>query len=246
MLYNETSHKKSATDQLRDGSTNNKHPESKKLTLKESTMKMSKLINILVGVATLASASAAFAANEGYLVDTRGNVVRNNYGECWRTGYWTPAMATEECDGTLAKKKTGSEIGPEAAAFPKATLQAETLFDFDKAVLRPAGKQALDEFVTKMQANPSVELLLVTGYTDQIGTDKYNQKLSERRAAAVKTYLVSKGVEAKRIETVGKGEKDPVKSLKDCKGNHGKKLIACLQPNRRVVVEIEMQKPTKK
>lgn len=209
-------------------------------------MKVSKLINILIGVATLVSASAAFAANEGYLIDSRGAVVRNNYGECWRTGYWTPAMATEECDPTLAQKKTGKETGPEAAAFPKATLQAETLFDFDKAVLRPAGKQALDEFVTKMKEYPQVELLLVTGYTDQIGTDKYNQKLSERRAAAVKSYLVSKGIEGKRIETVGMGKKDPVKSLKECKGNHGKKLIACLQPNRRVVVEIKMQKPTKK
>lgn len=208
-------------------------------------MKTSKLINILVGIATLVTAGAAFA-HDGYLTDTRGNVVRNNYGECWRTGYWTPAMAIEECDPTLAKKKSGSEIGPEGAAFAKATLQAETLFDFDKSVLRPAGKQALDEFVTKMKDHPQVELLLVTGHTDQIGTDKYNQKLSERRAAAVKAYLVSKGIDGKRIETVGKGEKEPVKSVKECKGSKGKKLIECLQPNRRVVVEIKMQKPTKK
>lgn len=214
-------------------------------------MKMSQLVKILIGVVALVSASSAFAAKEGYLVDTRGNVVRNNYGECWRTGYWTPAMAIEECDASLVKKETVKketvkEIGPEAAAFPKATLQAETLFDFDKAVLRPAGKQALDEFVTKMEQYPQVELLLVTGHTDQIGTDKYNEKLSERRAAAVKTYLVGKGIDAGRIETVGKGEKEPVKSVKECKGNRGKNLIECLQPNRRVVVEIKMQKPTKK
>ncbi len=207
-------------------------------------MKMSKLMNVLIAVAALASASSAFAAREGYRVDTRGNVVRNNYGECWRTGYWTPAMAIEECDSSLAK--TGKGIGPEAAAFAKATLQAETLFDFDKSVLRPAGKEALDEFVTKMKDHPEVELLLVTGHTDQIGSDKYNQKLSERRAASVKAYLVSKGIAANRIETVGMGEKEPVKSLKECKGSHGKKLIECLQPNRRVVVEIKMQKPTQK
>jgi len=206
-------------------------------------MKMSKLMNVLIAVAALASASTAFAAKEGYLVDTRGNVVRNNYGECWRTGYWTPAMAIEECDASL---KSGKGIGPEAGAFAKATLQAETLFDFDKSVLRPAGKEALNEFVTKMQAHPEVELLLVTGHTDQIGTDKYNQKLSERRAASVKAYLVSKGIAANRIEAVGMGEKEPVKSVKECKGNHGKKLIECLQPNRRVVVEIKMQKPTQK
>lgn len=213
-------------------------------------MKMSKLMNVLIAVATLASASTAFAGypeKTGYLIDSRGVVVRDNYGECWKTGYWTPAMAIEECDSSLAAKKMGGkDTGPEAAAFPKATLQAETLFDFDKSVLRPAGKDALDEFVGKMKAHPEVDLLLVTDHTDQIGTDKYNQKLSERRAAAVKAYLVSKGIAADRIETVGMGEKEPVKSVKECKGNRGKKLIECLQPNRRVVVEIKMQKPTKK
>lgn len=207
-------------------------------------MKMSKLINILIGVATLVSAGSAFAGfpeKTGYLIDSRGVVVRNNYGECWRTGYWTPAMAIPECEGGVKGKDTGPD-----RAFAPATLQADTLFDFDKSNLRPAGKQTLDEFVTKMNTHPEVDLLLVTGHTDQIGTDKYNQKLSERRAASVKAYLVSKGVAADRIETVGMGEKAPVKSVAECKGNRGKKLIECLQPNRRVVVEIKMQKQLKK
>jgi len=203
-------------------------------------MKMSKLINILVGALALVSAGSAFA-HDGYLTDTRGVIVRNNYGECWRTGSWTPAMGIPECEGGVKGKDTGPD-----RAFAPATLQADTLFDFDKANLRPAGKQTLDEFVAKMKDHPEVDLLLVTGHTDQIGTDKYNQKLSERRAASVKAYLVSKGVAADRIETVGKGEKEPVKSVKECKGNRGKKLIECLQPNRRVVVEIKMQKQLKK
>jgi Outer membrane protein and related peptidoglycan-associated (lipo)proteins len=207
-------------------------------------MKMSKLINILVGALALVSVGSVFA-HDGYLTDTRGVIVRNNYGECWRTGSWTPAMAIPECGGEVKSEVKGKDTGPDRA-FAPVTLQADTLFDFDKADLRPAGKQSLDEFVTNMNTHPEVDLLLVTGHTDQIGTDKYNQKLSERRAASVKAYLVSKGVAADRIETVGMGEKAPVKSVAECKGNRGKKLIECLQPNRRVVVEIKMQKQLKK
>ena len=77
--------------------------------------------------------------------------------------------------------------------------------------------------------------MLITGHTDRIGDDKYNQRLSERRAAAVKKYIASQGVEESRLHAVGKGEKEPVEA---CKGVRGKKLIQCLQPNRRVVVEI--------
>ncbi len=212
-------------------------------------MKNAKMIQAMIGAVALMAAGSALASSlsekTGYLIDARGEVARNAYGECWRTGYWTPAMAIAECDGKLSGRRPDGG-GPDDPAFGKVTLQAETLFDFDKSELRPAGKSVLDEFVTKMKANPNVELLLVTGYTDQIGSDAYNLALSKRRAAAVKAYLVSKGIEAKRIETVGKGEKDPVKSIKECKGQKGKKLIECLQPNRRVVVEIKMQKPMSK
>ena len=87
------------------------------------------------------------------------------------------------------------------------TFKAETLFDFDKAVVRAEGKKELDDkVVASMKAHPEVELLLVTGHADRIGSDKYNQKLSERRAAAVKTYLASQGIAADRVKTVGKGE----------------------------------------
>lgn len=131
-------------------------------------------------------------------------------------------------------------IGPAPAAFEKITLQAEVLFAFDKSVLKDEGKKILDvEVVEKMKAHPEVELVLITGYTDRIGTDQYNQKLSERRAAAVKKYVASQGIDESRLHDVGKGEANPVV---DCKGVRGKKLIDCLQPNRRVVVEIEAQR----
>ena len=131
-------------------------------------------------------------------------------------------------------------VGPAEPAFEKVTLQSEVLFGFDKDILKPEGKSRLDaEVVEKMKAHPEVEMVLITGHTDRIGSDRYNQKLSERRANAVKKYLMSKGIAENRLHTVGKGEAQPVV---DCKGGHDKKAIACLQPNRRVVVEIEVQR----
>jgi OOP family OmpA-OmpF porin len=81
--------------------------------------------------------------------------------------------------------------------------------------------------------------VLITGYTDRIGDDNYNQKLSERRAKQVKKYIASQGIDEARLHSVGKGKQDPIEM---CDGVRGKKLIECLQPNRRVVVEIEVQK----
>jgi OOP family OmpA-OmpF porin len=134
--------------------------------------------------------------------------------------------------------------GPDEAAFAKMTIQSEVLFAFDKSNLKPEGEATLNEqVVEKMKANSQVELLLITGHTDRIGSDRYNQKLSERRAESVKTYLVSQGIEASRLHTVGKGETMPVA---DCAGPRSKQLIQCLQPNRRVVLEIEAQRASPK
>ncbi len=135
---------------------------------------------------------------------------------------------------------TEPDVGPTPPAFEKITLQAEVLFDFDKSVVKDSGKQILDvEVVDKMKAHPEVEVVLISGHTDRIGSDKYNQALSERRAAAVKSYIESQGIEAGRLSMVGTGESEPVEA---CKGVYGKKAIECLQPNRRVVVEIEVQR----
>lgn len=218
-------------------------------------------LTLATGISAVSSAFAHDVANAGYLIDTRGNVVKNNYNQCWRTGYWTPAMATAECDPDLVKKAEPKKEAPKAAApapvagpeapAVKVSFKAETLFDFDKAVVRAEGKKELDDkVVASMKAHPEVELLLVTGHADRIGSDKYNQNLSERRAAAVKTYLASQGVAADRVKTVGKGESEPnadADTVNKCKGNKKtKKLIECLQPDRRVTVEPEIQVPTKK
>lgn len=239
-----------------------------------------RIVAAAAGAVLLASAAGVASAhdvpNAGYLIDSRGTLVKNNFNQCWRTGYWTPALAVAECDPDLVKKAEPKmaeapraaapapapmaapapapapmvAIGPEKPAFEKVTLQAETLFDFDKAVVRADGKKILDnDVVAKMKQYPQVEVVLVSGHADRIGSEKYNMDLSQRRAAAVKELLVAQGVDAARINTAAKGEAEPVVSCSEIKGKeHGsnKKLVDCLQPNRRVVVEVQVQRPTQK
>jgi OOP family OmpA-OmpF porin len=191
-----------------------------------------------------------------YVIDSRGEVVKSGTGLCWRTGFWTPALAEQvkgkdgkplacSCDpDVIAKEKCADkkEAAPAAKAAPKPVsnkvkLAADTLFDFDKATLRPDGKKKLDELAAQIKGL-NVEVILAVGHADRLGSDAYNQKLSERRADAVKKYLVSKGVPANRIYTEGKGEKMPVTGNKCDKIKERKALIQCLQPDRRVEVEV--------
>ena len=106
--------------------------------------------------------------------------------------------------------------------------------DFDKAIVKPEARTKLDDLVTRMKG-VNLEVVIAVGHTDRIGSDAYNQKLSVRRAEAVKAYLVSKGIAANRVYTEGKGKRQPVKN---CTGGMSKALIACLEPNRRVEVEV--------
>ena len=122
------------------------------------------------------------------------------------------------------------------------TVSAEKLFGFNKANLKEEGKAALNEAAAKIKANPELKAVIVTGHTDRVGSDAYNQKLSERRANQVKDYLAAQGVDKSIIEAVGKGESEPVVQ---CAGNKAtKKLISCLQPNRRVTIQAEGKKET--
>ncbi len=123
------------------------------------------------------------------------------------------------------------------APFGKVVIEAKMLFDFDESHVRPRGITRLnEEIVSKMQENPQVQLFLITGYTDKIGSAQYNQKLSERRAQAVKDYLVEQGIAPERLHAVGRGEEQPIV---ECPNLRRKALIECLQPNRRVELEIE-------
>ena len=122
---------------------------------------------------------------------------------------------------------------PPPPRFEKQTMSATELFAFNSAVLRQP-QPKLDSIADLLTKNSQISNVTVTGYTDRIGSDKYNLKLSQRRAEAVKTYLVGKGVEGSRLNTVGKGKADPVVQCGDKKRPE---LIKCLEPNRRVEVE---------
>ena len=142
-----------------------------------------------------------------------------------------------------ASAATGSDAAPPPPPAPqvqKITLDSKVLFDFDKAVLKPEGKAAIDsQVVGNLAQIKKLEVVLVTGHTDRLGTDAHNQKLSQRRADAVRDYLVIKGVDKAKIETIGMGEKQPVVQ---CDQKNMKQLIDCLQPNRRVDVQVKGEK----
>lgn len=122
---------------------------------------------------------------------------------------------------------------PPQPRFEKVTLEATKLFEFDSAdLIMPSPK--LDEIASALQADPSITDVDITGYTDRLGSERYNLKLSERRANSVRDYLVSKGVDGNRLKAYGKGEANP---LVQCDQRNRKELIDCLEPNRRVEVE---------
>jgi OmpA-OmpF porin, OOP family len=122
---------------------------------------------------------------------------------------------------------------PKPAAKPKpvaekVTFAADVLFDFDKSVIKPEGKSKLDDLSSKVKGI-NLEVVIAIGHADSIGSDAYNQRLSIRRAEAVKAYLVSKGIEANRVYTEGKGEKQPVADNKTRDGR---------AKNRRTEIEV--------
>lgn len=202
-------------------------------------------------LAQTASDIQANPAKSSYLQDSRGVIVRSPFGLCWRTGNWTPADAVTGCDGELAPpiaKPTAPAIAPPAsAAAPAApaapkrcdfsvTLGSDQAFTFNHAVLNAATRKRIDDEVLARLANCSrVDLVMVTGHADRLGSQQYNQKLSEKRADAVAAYLKSKGVTAE-IDTLGAGKTQPVQSCPDTLPRP--RLIACLAPNRRVVIEV--------
>jgi len=195
---------------------------------------------------------------QGYVVDQRNVVVRSGSGLCWRSGSWTPAMAIAECDPDLVKKPAPMPLpAPVAAPAPPpkpvaapappptapkvVTIGATELFDFNKAVLKPSAKTEIDQkVIEKLASAGKINLILVGGHTDRLGAAAYNQKLSEKRADAVKAYLVTKGLDGNKIETLGFGKTTPAQGVPKCDDKLPRaKLIACLEPHRRVTIEIQ-------
>jgi len=155
----------------------------------------------------------------------------------------TPAAAPAPAAQPAAQPVAPAPEAPAPkAATEKATFSSTIHFDFDKAVIRSDDKSRLDELVGKVK-EIALEVIIAVGHADRIGTDEYNQRLSVRRAEAVKAYLVSRGIQANRVYTEGKGEKQPVTKPDDCKGMGPEnasnlRLIECLQPDRRADIEV--------
>ena len=195
---------------------------------------MKNLKNLAALVATAAMATAAVAQNVDNWRNASGEVWKNSTGLCWRDANWTPATAAKDCDGAVAAPAAAAPAPKAAAPAPqkpaasKVTYAADAFFDFDKSVLKPAGKAKLDDLVGKVKGI-NLEVIIAVGHTDSVGNDAYNQKLSVRRAESVKAYLVSKGIEKNRIYTEGKGEKQPVADNKTKEGR---------AKNRRVEIEV--------
>ncbi len=178
--------------------------------------------------------------------DAQGQPWVNGTNElCWRDSNWTPATAHPGCDGAAIPPPPPPPPAPAAAPAPapapapaaapaprpaaqKVTYAADTFFDFDKYVIKPEGKAKLDDLVQKTKGI-NLEVIIAVGHTDNIGTVAYNQALSERRANAVKEYLVSKGIEKNRVYTEGKGLKNPIASNSTAEGR---------AKNRRTEIEV--------
>ncbi|QAU35504.1 OmpA family protein [Janthinobacterium sp. 17J80-10] len=193
-----------------------------------------------------AMAAGQDSKNQGYLVDAPGSViVMNSTGLCWQSSEWTPSRSVDSCGRPITSVAAPAPVL--AAALPveakpqaqsqKISFSGDALFAFDSAELKPEGKTMLDGLVRQIDG-ATYDSIVATGHTDRFGSNEYNQRLSERRAQSVKEYLISKNVQASRIDAEGTGESQPMTKAGNCQGEKSVKVVACLQPDRRVDVEL--------
>ena len=209
-------------------------------------MKKLNRVAALFAVAALSAGAAQAQAIDNWRA-TDGTVWKNGTNElCWRDQFWTPATGVQGCDGVPAPAPATKAVpapapapaaapapapapaAPAAPAVEKVSFAADAFFDFDKAVLKPEGKAKLDDLSDKVKGI-NLEVVIAVGHTDSTGKAGYNQALSNKRAEAVKAYLVSKGIESNRVYTEGKGMDQPVADNATKEGR---------AKNRRVEVEV--------
>ena len=213
----------------------------------------------LSGAAGAQSSSSGSPGIPGYVVSSDGQPVLSGFGNCVRNSFWVQANSAEPCDRvaradvppptpvaaapqpTPAPAPAPVVVVPPRPVIQKLTLSTDVLFDFGKAELKDSGKARLDQLAAEIK-DANVDEIIAVGHADRIASEEYNQKLSEQRAQAVKDYLAQQGAKAKTITAEGKGKSEPVTG-EDCKKMGAeraanKKLVACLQPDRRVEIEV--------
>ena len=186
---------------------------------------MNKTLKLLLASVITVSATAAMASDNWQNGDGALNWKNGDGTLCWRDASWTPATAAKGCDGALAAKPAAAAAGVSQS---KITLQADTLYDFNKSDLKPEGKATLDKIAADLR-KIKLEVIIAVGNTDSVGTDAYNMALGQRRAQSVKAYLTSKGVDGSRIYTESKGKSNPVASNATAEGR---------AKNRRTDIEV--------
>jgi len=193
-----------------------------------------------IALALAFSAATASSAVSAQTIDNwRGafdDTWKSSFDLCWRNTFWTPDTGIQGCDGVPVAADAATRSTPRPATRPpvvaptvqRVVLNADTFFDFDKTTIKPEGRQVLDQ-VASQAAQLNLETIIATGHTDSTGPAAYNQGLSERRANAVKTYLISQGVATDRIYVEGKGATQPIASNATREGR---------AQNRRVEIEV--------
>jgi len=186
---------------------------------------MNKTLKLLLASVITVSATAAMASDNWQNGDGALNWKNGDGTLCWRDNSWTPATAAKGCDGALQAAGAAAASGVMQS---KITLQADTLYDFNKSDLKPEGKATLDKIAADL-SKIKLEVIIAVGNTDSVGTDAYNMALGQRRAQSVKSYLTSKGVDGSRIYTESKGKSNPVASNATAEGR---------AKNRRTDIEV--------
>lgn len=232
-------------------------------------MKKPSILAIPLLAALIAGGAAAQTPPAGYTSDSGKVITRSGFGLCWRSGSWLPENAIAECEPGMAKKEEPkpapvaavappppppapkveppppppAPVAPPPPPAPKPrsiALDAKALFAVGKSELSSEGKAAIErDVMNRLGEFKTVKSVKIIGHTDPMGSTAANQKLSEARASAVKSYMVSRGVKADIIETRGAGESEPLAGV-SCDAKKLKKamLSECYAPLRRIVVDV--------
>lgn len=181
---------------------------------------------VALGGTLVAACAGATLASSGYATDSGNNVITSDFGECVKTGEWTPGLNTPACDPALAARLEAERLAAEQArhatelaamesSAPNLTLmrisdKRNVMFEFNSAALTPAAMQEMDHVLGKLHELNDVTAINIVGHTDSTGPESYNQGLSERRALSVRQFLESRGISPGVLSAQGEGEVNPV------------------------------------